>query len=132
MIKGMGSFLSFANCVNEKNNKSISTATAQTDAILYGIPFEVIKGIMARNKTFEKRVYLYSIIYFIRLYPDQAGPLKGMEENHLNEYIFKSQFLCLYQGDECSLENGGYLIVGQIEEKENKISWNDFSFIEAS
>lgn len=46
MVKGMGAFLSFANCVSENNTRSVSTATAQTDAILYGIPFAVIKGIM--------------------------------------------------------------------------------------
>jgi len=108
----MGAFLSFANCVNENNSRSISTATAQTDVVLYGIPFAVIKGIMSQNKAFEKKVYLYSMIYFTRIFPDKAGPLKGMEENHLNEYVVNSQFLSLNAKSECTFENGGYLIVG--------------------
>lgn len=47
MIKGMGAFLSFANCVNENNSRSVSTAVAETDCTLYGIPFATIKGIMS-------------------------------------------------------------------------------------
>lgn len=35
------------------------------------------------------------MIYFIRIFPEKAGPLRGMEENHLNEYIVKSEFLAL-------------------------------------
>ena len=95
MIKGMGAFLSFANCVNETNSRSVSTATAETNCTLYGIPFSIIKGIMTQNKVFEKKVYLYSMIYFVRIYPDKAGPLRSLEENHLNEYVINSEFLAL-------------------------------------
>lgn len=132
----MGAFLSFANCVNENNSRSISTATAQTDAVLYGIPFATIKGIMTQNKVFERKVYLYSMIYFVRIYPDKAGPLRGMEENHLNEYVVNSDFLSLHAGSAQTFENGGYLIVGQIEpqdkQKEAAIFLDEFSYIAPS
>lgn len=52
------------------------------------------------------------MIYFVRIYPEKAGPLKGMEENHLNEYVVNSQFLSLHSRSECTFENGGYLIAG--------------------
>ncbi|KAL4508105.1 hypothetical protein ABPG72_021478 [Tetrahymena utriculariae] len=119
MIKGMGAFLSFANCVNENNSRSVSTAIAETDCTLYGIPFATIKGIMSQNKTFEKKVYLYSMIYFVRIFPEKTGPLRGMEENHLNEYIVKSEFLALNARQSCTFEYGGYLLVGQIENAES-------------
>lgn len=67
---------------------------------------------MSQNKAFEKKVYLYSMIYFIRIYPDKAGPLKGMEENHLNEYVLKSNFLQVSGKQQLTFENGGYVIVG--------------------
>lgn len=108
----MGAFLSFANCVNENNTRSVSTATAETSCTLYGIPFAIIKGIMSQNKVFEKKVYLYSMIYFVRIYPSKAGVLGNLEENRLNEYVANSEFLVLNTRQECSFENGGYVIIG--------------------
>lgn len=75
------------------------------------------------------------MIYFVRIYPDKAGPLKGLEENHLNEYVINSQFLALHSRTECVFENGGYLIAGQIEisePHEQSIILDEFSYIPAS
>ena len=52
------------------------------------------------------------MIYFIKIYPEKAGMLRGMEENHLNEYIVNSNFLKLNFRNQCTFEYGGYLITG--------------------
>ena len=42
---------------------------------------------MYQNSRFEEMVYMGSVFFAVKLYPDKAGPLREMEENKIFKYM---------------------------------------------
>ncbi|EGR27161.1 sodium hydrogen exchanger family protein, putative [Ichthyophthirius multifiliis] len=126
---GIGGFLSFANCVSETDEVSSSTAVAVTSVKTNCIPFSIIKQIMKQNRVFEQKMYMKSMIYFVRINPENAGPLKVLNENNLNDYCEHAEFFSLVQTQNITFEHGAYLIAGQIKDSSNGNVFKQFSYI---
>ena len=69
---------------------------------------------MKENRSFEEKIYLKSMVYFVRIYADKAGPLKNLEENKLNGYCSNAEFVVLNIGQTSTFTFSGYLITGLI------------------
>ncbi|EGR31636.1 sodium hydrogen exchanger family protein, putative [Ichthyophthirius multifiliis] len=129
---GIGGFLSYAHCVCENDDFSFCSAVALTDVMVSCIPFSIIQGIIRQNREFEQKIYVKAMIYFVKVYQEQAGPLKMMNENTLFEYCENAKFLVLEKGEEIVCEFGGYLITGGVKKNQEIEEIQDFTYLQPS
>ncbi len=52
------------------------------------------------------------MIYFVRIHPKNAGPLKVLNETNLNYYCENTEFFALAATQNITFEHGAYIIAG--------------------
>ncbi|EGR34487.1 sodium hydrogen exchanger family protein, putative [Ichthyophthirius multifiliis] len=129
---GIGGILSYAHCVSDSDQKSVCTAKALTHVKCNYIPFGIFKEIMRNNRSFEQRVFMKSIIYFVKINPDKAGPLKNLNENNLNDYCENAEFFSLANTQNILFENGAYIIAGSMKNSRSQEVLDQFTYINPS